>query len=143
MATDLIAVMDTGERMLVRMPATLDSIDEADAAISGRLERVVPPSDLFAARIILREAVLNAVTHGSGNDACKQVEVAVEFDKDGVTMKVRDEGAGFDWARATGDFDITGDGGRGLALMRIYSSDMTFNASGNCVVLRRDYTRNG
>ena len=55
---------------------------------------------------------------------------------------VEDDGPGFTWQNRTATFDVTGDGGRGLALMHMYSSEMTFNDRGNRVELRRCFEVN-
>ncbi len=126
-------------RLSIRMSATLEAIDRADETVSAFLEQSGAAVDLFAMRILLREAVLNAVTHGSGTDPSRTVELTVELDERSAVLTVRDSGPGFVWQARGTEFDITGDGGRGLALMQIYASEMTYSDKGNHVVLRRDH----
>jgi serine/threonine-protein kinase RsbW len=123
----------------VRFGASLENIDAVDAAVTQFLCDARLPVDRFALRILLREALLNGVTHGSGQDPLREVRLELLSDADGVLLTVEDDGPGFEWQRSNASFDTFGDGGRGLALMRLYSSQMTFNPRGNRVTLRRPY----
>lgn len=125
------------------MAACLRNIDEADAQLSRFLDVQDVPVDRFALRILLREALLNAVTHGSAQDEQREVRMDVTLEPAAVEMAVEDDGPGFAWIDRGTDFDICGDGGRGLALMQMYSTEMSFNNRGNRVVLRRAYDRPG
>lgn len=126
-------------RLAVRMGATLENIDRADEDVSRFLSDRSVPVDLFAMRILVREALMNAVIHGSGKDQQRTVRLDIELGADEVVLTTEDSGPGFRWAERGSEIDILGDGGRGLALMHIYSSAVTFNESGNRVVLRRAY----
>lgn len=124
----------------ITMPASLESIDEADSEVTGFLLRSGVSIDRFAVRIILREALLNAVLHGSGEDADKSVELTGHLDDRGMTLTIRDSGPGFAWRKAWGPTEPRLDGGRGLPLMRAYASEVRFNEMGNQVTLLRTYT---
>lgn len=117
--------------------ATLEEIDRADAFVSDFLTRQAVCVDRFAMRILLREAMLNAVIHGSGKDPRKRVELRVCCSSDCVELVVEDGGPGFIWQDRETQFDVVGDGGRGLALMQIYATEMEFNSRGNRITLRR------
>lgn len=121
----------------LRMPATRASIDSADAELMRWLERWEVAVDRFAVRILLREALLNAVIHGSGECAQQEVRCTIQNDAESVTLIVEDDGPGFLWQDRDLTFQICGDGGRGLALMQTYASEVIFNDRGNRVVLRR------
>src|SRR5271165_1224086 len=53
-------------------------------------------ADIFAVRLALEEAVVNAVKHGHGNDPCKQVRICWAVTTSSVKLVVEDEGPGFD-----------------------------------------------
>lgn len=129
----------TSNELRLRMSASLENNDQADALVSEFLLQTDVPVDRFAVRILLREALLNAVTHGCGKDPEQEVRLCVRLEPDAIVLDVQDSGPGFLWQDRNTMFDVLGDGGRGLALMRIYSSNMTFNEAGNHVVLRRRY----
>ena len=125
------------------MGASLANIDRADRVVERFLGQCGLAVDVFAVRILLREAVLNAVVHGSASDPSREVTVELAADPDGVVLTVGDSGPGFDWSSGISSvgFDDDGDRGRGIALMRIYASKMLYNQAGNCVTLRRDVAK--
>lgn len=123
----------------VRMSATLENIDRADEAMVEFMKSRDAPVDLFAVRILLREGMLNAVVHGSGQDPDLSVTMDVELDSEGVELTIEDTGPGFIWQNRSTSFDLMGDGGRGLPLMQMYSSRMAFNETGNRVTFWRKY----
>ncbi len=135
----MIEVTQTDSGLALRMAATLDAIDEADDCVTAYLRSHEVPVDEFAARILLREALLNAVTHGSEKDPGKTVTLGLVLDGHGLTMTVEDSGAGFAWRDRSKTLDVLADGGRGLALMETFSDSMEFNERGNRVVLRKEF----
>ena len=134
-----VAEQADADNLVLRMAATYANIDMADARARRFLEAAQVPVDMFAVRILLREALLNAVMHGSGCDAGKEVRLRVWREPAGVALEVEDDGGGFVWQECNQEMNITGDGGRGLALMHMYASEVQFNALGNHVTLRRAY----
>lgn len=125
-------------KLNIRLPATLEHIDRADEDASAFLKERNVAVDAFAVRILLRESLLNAVTHGSGKDPAKAVTFTLEIDDLGILMVIEDEGPGFCVPDTPGEFDILGDGGRGLPIMYMYASEVSFNEKGNQVALRRN-----
>ncbi len=134
----MFAVNETKSRFELTMSATLDGIDRADERLAAYLEAHNVAVDAFGLRILLRESMLNAVTHGSGTNPDKTVKLTLEVGAADVTLTVEDSGPGFAWANRGPGFDsLDGDGGRGLALMSIYSDGLSFNESGNQTILRK------
>lgn len=82
-------------------------------------------------RILLRELLMNAVIHGSGKDESKTVTFQVQTDDEGIAMIAEGKGEGFSIVATTVPRDVLLNGGRGLALMEIYSDRVTFNDRGN------------
>lgn len=119
--------------------ACLEHIDNIDSKLVAYLKETAPPVDLFALRVLLREAMLNAVVHGAGKDPEQWVWFEVMVSGHAVEIVVEDNGPGFPWRGRETSFDITGDGGRGLPLMQMYASSVTFSAKGNRVTLRKDF----
>ena len=119
----------------IKMSATLENIDTADDKLAEYLTDRKIPVDVFALRIILRESLLNAVAHGSGANPEENVSFDLNIDSNKVTVKVSDNGKGFNWREHIYHDDNLAEGGRGLALMNIYSDNMEFNESGNGVTL--------
>ncbi|MBN1765806.1 MAG: ATP-binding protein [Sedimentisphaerales bacterium] len=123
----------------IRMSATLENIDVVDDTLANYLSGWDLPVDIFAVRILLREALLNAVTHGSGMDSRKTVRLEIRMNTDGIDMEVCDSGSGFPWWNLKEYTFNLDEGGRGLALMKIYSDNMEFNETGNTIILRKRY----
>lgn len=126
----------TGDRLLIRMAATFANLDAADADVMTFLQESGAAVDGFATRLLLREAALNAVVHGSRMDPQREVRLSVALAGRGPVLTVEDDGPGFSWRERLVTGTPTDAGGRGLALMRTYAAEMRFNDCGNQIVLR-------
>jgi anti-sigma regulatory factor (Ser/Thr protein kinase) len=116
-----------------QMAATLDEIDRADEALTRFLEANATGVDLFSVRIVLREALLNAVIHGSAKDPQKTVDASLCVNPHQMTLTITDQGSGFCRSHELPSLEIAGDGGRGIPLMQIYASKLVYNDAGNQV----------
>ena len=75
------------------------------------------------------EAVNNAILHGSGLDASKEVQICYSFDRGVLVIKVKDEGEGFDFeniADPTLPENIEKLTGRGIFLIKNLADDVDF-----------------
>ena len=123
----------------VSFPATLENIDMTCSQLvnmltSGDFEHV-----MFEAVLLAREALSNAVKHGSDADPNKTVSFKACLDESELTMEIQDEGPGFDWKRAlVQETSPTKDSGRGLAIFVYYAQEVKFNKKGNKLFLRKD-----
>ena len=98
----------------------------------------------FAVRVALGEALANAFKHGNKDDPQKAVTVECRVDATRVTLEVEDEGEGFDPSTVpnpTEPENIDIPAGRGIALMRSYMTEVSFDPPGNRV--RLTYLRPG
>ncbi len=96
--------------------------------------------DLFAMRLALAEAVINAFRHGNQGNPHKAVRVSYLVTHAEVAAEVEDEGPGFDPDQVPDPLsgeNIERMSGRGLFLMRVYMSGVSFNRQGNRVTLWR------
>jgi serine/threonine-protein kinase RsbW len=135
----MIETQKQDNRWRCRLSATLENIDEVDDLFTEYIKRLRTDVDVFVLRILVREALLNAVIHGCGNDPANTVDLLVETDNAGLTLMVSDPGEGFNWADHEGlPVDLC-ESGRGIALMKIYADSIAFNNSGNIVTLRKNY----
>ena len=102
----------------------------------------IEKGDLFAIELLIREALANAVFHGSQADPLCRIIMRLKVDNEGVTIEVSDEGPGFDWRdsleRPVGP---EGESGRGLPIYRYYADTVSFNEAGNAVTLKRNWRR--
>ena len=92
--------------------------------------------DLFAIRLAVEEAIVNAIKHGNGSDPAKSVRIDYEVNREQIRVRIEDEGAGFDPEQVpdpTQPEFLERPSGRGLLLMRHYMSEVRFNDRGNSV----------
>jgi serine/threonine-protein kinase RsbW len=92
--------------------------------------------DIFAVRLASTEALVNAIRHGNRRDPSKDVRVNYLVSPTEVLVEVQDEGPGFDLQAVPDPLtekSLDRPGGRGLFLMRVYTSWLCFNERGNRV----------
>lgn len=80
----------------------------------------------------ITEAVTNAIKHANKYDVNKKVFIDVFVDNDILTLKIKDEGKGFDPEAIpdpTEPENLLKDSGRGLFLMRFYMKELHFNVT--------------
>ncbi|MBK7497541.1 MAG: ATP-binding protein [Ignavibacteriales bacterium] len=80
--------------------------------------------------LAVTEATTNAIIHGNKNNKLKMVRIYVFVDGQTVTIKIKDEGKGFDPSIVPDPTDpenLLKDSGRGLYLMRVYMDGLSYN----------------
>jgi len=96
--------------------------------------------DLFALKLALEEALVNAVKHGNGMDPAKHVRVQYRINAERADVAIEDEGSGFnpcEVANPTDEANLERSHGRGILLMKAYMSAVVFSPSGNKVTLTK------
>ena len=89
-------------------------------------------------RVGLTEALSNAMLYGNNSDPEKSVRVEVAIKLEEVTVRVTDQGVGFDPTTVpdpTLPANISKTGGRGIFLMKALMDEVEFNDRGNSVTL--------
>jgi len=80
------------------MDSTLESVDSAEELAVGMAERAgVDEDDLMKVGMAVRECMVNAVVHGNRYNANKKVRFSVAANSRQFTVRVADEGEGFDF----------------------------------------------
>ncbi len=119
---------------------SLSSLEEMAPVLDGveaAMKRAgYSATDLFAVRLSLEEAMANGFKHGTKGDPDKPVRVRYLVGPDRVLAEVEDSGPGFDLAsvpdpQAPGNWERPS--GRGLLLMRRYTSWVRYHGRGNRV----------
>ena len=80
--------------------------------------------------LAVTEATTNAIIHGNKNNKLKMVRIYVFVDGSTLTIKIKDQGKGFDPSIVPDPTDpenLLKDSGRGLYLMRVYMDGLTYN----------------
>src|SRR4051812_3234788 len=118
------------------LPATLTSVENIFAEFRRHSKYTLPAKAGFAAELLLREALTNAVIHGSGANPAMSVHCTIRMRDRKLTIAVEDGGPGFDWrGRYSWTADIASCSGRGLEIFRKFATRVRFSAKGNAVVL--------
>ncbi|HXV77975.1 MAG TPA: ATP-binding protein [Candidatus Polarisedimenticolaceae bacterium] len=79
--------------------------------------------------LALREAVINAMVHGNGQDPRLKVHISLVANATQLEAKIRDEGQGFDpdsEPDPTAEENLLNTSGRGLLLMRAFVDEVRF-----------------
>jgi serine/threonine-protein kinase RsbW len=91
---------------------------------------------LFAIKLSVEEALINAARHGNREDPTKSITVEYAVDDRQVAVRVIDEGDGFDPTDVpdpTADENLERPSGRGIMLMRTYMDQLEYNERGNAL----------
>ena len=95
----------------------------------------------FEVETALREALANAIIHGCGRDASKEVEFVVACDEDrGMLIVVRDPGDGFDPAALPSPIqgqEIFATHGRGIFLINQLMDEVRFEKGGTEIHMKK------
>jgi serine/threonine-protein kinase RsbW len=97
-----------------------------------------PEADVFGVRLALEEAITNAVKHGHRGDSTIPVLISYHVNVERVLAQVEDQGEGFDPRQVPDPLapeNLERVGGRGLFLMRSFTTWMGYNQRGNRVTL--------
>jgi len=124
------------------LPATPESADSVLQEIMGALEKNnFPCGDLDEVRLALREALNNAVKHGSRLNPKKMIHAAYRLDpQEGLWVSIRDEGNGFDPNRVpdpTTPENLERFSGRGIFMIRELMDKVEFRDNGREIQMQR------
>lgn len=94
----------------------------------------------FEIELALREALANAIEHGSGHDPSKEIQCCVACDHArGMLIVVRDPGPGFDPASLPSPIlgqNLFSTGGRGIYLINQLMDEVRFEKGGTEIHMR-------
>jgi serine/threonine-protein kinase RsbW len=122
----------------VRLSAAREVIPLVERMAAWMVAEGYPPLDCAGMRLALEEAVVNAVRHGHRGDPAKHVRVRFRVDAAEALAEVEDEGPGFDPDAVpdpTTAENLDKPSGRGLLLMRHFTTWVRFHDRGNRVTL--------
>ena len=112
-----------------------------NAMFHGNLE--LDAAEVQAARKAMHEGKSTPKTNERRNTkpfSDRRIHVDIEFQSNAITMLVRDQGRGFDAAggleSANQVSQLSGEGGRGLTLIRKFMDQVQYNADGNEIKLQ-------
>jgi serine/threonine-protein kinase RsbW len=128
----------------LRLPSDVNCIEEVVELVTRHClaGHSTSKTTQFRLRVVLSEALSNAIVRGNGEDRTKWVDVRAELVPDAIRVSVTDEGPGFDPGAIPEPLlpeQLDEAGGRGLYLIRKLVDAVQFNEQGNsiCMILRR------
>ena len=117
--------LETVERFL---DSTLASVDHAEEIALGVAQRAgFEEDDLLKIGMAVRESVVNAVVHGNRYNVNKKVRFSVVKDPQRFTVRVADEGEGFDYEDVPDPLapeNLLRSSGRGIFLIRSFVDEL-------------------
>jgi serine/threonine-protein kinase RsbW len=126
------------------IPSDLNEARRIQEEIGALLQSAFNEHDLFAIRMAVEEALVNAIKHGNQMDPDKCVKVVYALTHGSFEVHITDEGPGFspeDVPDPTAPENLERPCGRGLLLIRHYMSDVTFRDGGKTISMFK--LRNG
>ena len=119
----------TTQRLEVTLETQPESVDLAET-IATRIAEATGFSeeDIHKISMAVREGVINAYNYGNQQDRRKKIFITVEFDSRRMTIRVLDEGEGFDATEVPdclAEENLLRTSGRGLFLMRMFMDELT------------------
>lgn len=122
------------------LSATPEGVEEFIGEFRRHTEARLAASHCFAAELLAREALNNAVVHGCRGDPSQEVRCRFRLKGGRVTIAVADSGEGFDWRAVWGRTPgLAASSGRGLLILRRYSTRVRFNDRGNAVTILKQF----
>jgi anti-sigma regulatory factor (Ser/Thr protein kinase) len=118
----------------------------AISTVADGVERVLrdkqwSEEDIMRVELAVREALANAIRHGCGGDATKQVQCSVTYDASGeVGIVIRDPGPGFEPAAVPDPMkgeNVFKSSGRGVYLINQLMDEVGFRDGGREVQMRK------
>ena len=115
---------ETVERFL---DSTLESVDHAEDIAVGLAKRAgFGEDDLTKIGMAVRESMVNAVVHGNRYNANKKVRFSVSKNFESLTVRIADEGEGFDFENLPdpcASENLFRSSGRGIFLIRSFMDE--------------------
>ena len=109
------------------LESNLDSVDHAEEIAVGFAKKAgFDEDDLLKIGMAVRESMVNAIVHGNRYNARKKVRLALSKHAESMTMRITDEGEGFDCENLPDPLapeNLLRTSGRGIFLMRSFMDD--------------------
>ncbi len=122
--------------MHTSLPATLEAMEEFFVEFRRRSRGLLDEGSCFAAELLVREALANAVIHGCHADPSKQVRCFLRLKDRRLLIAIDNDGDGFDWRAALRTSASFSDcSGRGIEILRRYANRVRYSTHGNLVTI--------
>ena len=109
----------------------MESVDHAEELAVGVAQRAgFGEEDLLKIGMAVRESMVNAVVHGNRYNANKKVRFSVVKNSERFTIRIADEGEGFDYEEIPdplAEENLLRGSGRGIFLIRSFMDELQIN----------------
>jgi serine/threonine-protein kinase RsbW len=123
--------------------STAELLPIIDEIISALATAHFSAKEIFGIRLALEEAGVNAIKHGHQGRQDRPVFIRYQLSADQILVEVEDQGPGFDPERVPDPLapeNLERPCGRGLLLMKCYTTWISYNQRGNCVTLCKKHS---
>ncbi len=121
------------QRVSYTLDSTLETVDSAEQTASRiAVDAGFGDDEVMQISMAVREAAINAVLHGNQYDPSKKVSLNFERTTGGLTITIRDQGAGLDLSKIPDPLapeNILKTSGRGIFLMRSFMDEVQIHPS--------------
>jgi len=122
--------------ILFELPSDLALLEPVTDYLTKRIEQAwfMPVDRCLSLALALREALVNAITHGNHEDPSKLVRITAEVSRHQARFTVEDEGLGFnvnDIPHPHDPDNLLKSSGRGVLLIRSVMDETKYNDRGN------------
>ena len=122
--------------ILFELPSDLALLEPVTDYLTKRIEQAwfMPVDRCLSLALALREALVNAITHGNHDDPSKLVRITAEVSRHQARFTVEDEGVGFnvnDIPHPRDPDNLLKASGRGVLLIRSVMDETKYNDRGN------------
>ncbi|HUI55922.1 MAG TPA: ATP-binding protein [Bryobacteraceae bacterium] len=122
--------------------AAPEAVDRLCSELRTGLLAGLPARERFIVELLVREALMNSVAHGSGGTRRGEIHYEIGPVPGGMMIRVTDDGSGFDWRGwQEGGYQPLAESGRGLHIFHLYAHRVQFFGNGNRVELIRIFAK--
>jgi len=103
-------------------------------------QNIISEKDIFWCRLVMDEAMVNAIIHGNSSDPDKHVTVRIFTNRNEFTIYVSDEGNGFQDSDVPSSEDgdaLSREHGRGVELIHHYMDKVVYYSGGAVCIMTR------
>jgi serine/threonine-protein kinase RsbW len=124
------------------IPSDLAAAHQVQVEIEQALSKgyAFDEREVFAVKLAVEEALVNAIKHGNQMDPDKTVRVVYDLKPGHFDIRITDQGPGFDPTDVpdpTLPENLERPCGRGLMLIRHYMTDVHFQDEGNTIAMTK------
>ena len=138
MSQDQTGIIRSSSGIELSFSASLENVEVFIAGIHDFLAEKSLGGLAFDMELFAREALVNAVIHGSSSAPTKLVHASLRLNQGVLELVVRDDGPGWDWRSLPTELpDPVRESGRRLFIIRKYADSLTYNDLGNTLTITK------